>query len=305
MSNYWRKRELEHLDKIIRDEKRLTRKLTRNKLRAMREIEREIEAFYGRYASAEGITMEEARKRVARAEINKYKSKAKRYVKEKNFTQRANEEMRLYNVTMRINRLELLKANIHLELLALTSEEQRILLDELTKVTRAEFKRQSAILGMTLKYNEKMIKDIVNSSFFNATWSDRLWDNQDALRAELDRLLNRGIVQGLNPRELARELRKQFDTNTYNSERLLRTELARVQTDVFEDTMEQTGAEQFEWIAEPTACKICSKLDGQIFDKDELEIAVTAPPAHPNCMCGLALYVDRDEWEAELKRRGL
>ena len=37
-------------------------------------------------------------------------------MKEKNFSKEANDEMRLYNTTMKINRLELLKANIGLEL---------------------------------------------------------------------------------------------------------------------------------------------------------------------------------------------
>jgi SPP1 gp7 family putative phage head morphogenesis protein len=302
---YWRQRELDHIEQSIRDDARIARRIRANQLRAMEEIERQIEAFYGRYASAEGITTEEARKRVERLDIERYEEKARRYVSERNFSRRANEEMRLYNVTMRINRLELLKANIHLELLAMTSEEQRILFDSMTASARAEYERQAGILGQTLNYNERNIQAIVNSSFLTATWSDRLWDNQDALRSELDRLLNRGVVQGLNPRELARELRNKFDTSIYNSERLLRTEMARVQQDVFQDSMEQAGIEQYEYIAEPTACDICSALDGEIFDVSDAEPGVNAYPMHPNCRCSQAAYVSREEWDAGLRERGL
>lgn len=304
-SSYWREREEQHIKKRIRDDAALARRIREKYLETLAEIQAQIEAFYGRYATREGITMEEARKRVRRLEIEKYAKKAARYVKEKNFSQRANEEMRLYNATMRINRLQLLKLNIELEILALASDEERFLYQELTKYAREEYERLSGILGETIVANERNIQTIVNASFLTATWSDRLWSNQNALRAELDKLLNRGIVQGKNPRELARDLRKVFETSIYNSERLLRTELARVQQDVFQDSMKQAEIEQYEFIAEPDACPICKKLDGKIFDLKDAEVGVNAYPMHPNCRCSQAGYVDREEWDADLRARGL
>lgn len=304
-NNYWRKRELQHIKKKIKDDERITRRIKKKYRESMEEIQEQVEAFYGRYASKEGISMEEARKRVKQLDIEKYARKANKYVKEKNFTPTANEEMRLYNVTMKINRLELLKRNIHLELLAMTSEEEHLLYKELSKEAREEFKRLSGILGMTIKANEKHIKDIVNSSFLNAEWSDRIWTNQTALQAELDKLLERGIVQGKNPRELAKDLRKAFDAGSYDSERIMRTEMARVQQDVFQESMKQAEITQYEFIAEPDACPICSDLDGKIFKLKDARIGENAYPIHPNCRCSQAAYVDRDEWDEELKARGL
>lgn len=303
--NYWKDRELKHIEQSIKDDAKISRRLKRLQLEAMGEIEQQIDAFYGRYATKEGISMQEARKRVSKLDIEKYERKAKRYVRDKNFSERANEEMRLYNVTMNINRLELLKANIHLELLSMTSQEQRILFETMTANARAEYERQSGILGQSINYNEKNIQAIVNASFLNATWSDRLWDNQDALRSELDRLLNRGMVQGLNPRVLARELRETFDASIYNSERLLITETARVQQDAFQDSMKQSEIEEYEYIAEPTACDICSALDGKIFKVKDAEPGKNAYPMHPFCKCSQAAYVDREAWDADLRARGL
>jgi len=307
MSKYWIKREQAHIRKMIKNDTKIARKLKSNYLKAMDDIQGQIDAFYGRYASKEGITMEEARRRVAKADINKYRSKAKRYVNNKTFTKRANEEMRLYNVTMRTNRLELLKSNVHLELLAMTSEEQRILLEEMFKSARNEFERQSGILGQSLRYNERDIASIVNSSFLNATWSDRLWGNQNALRAELDKLLNRGIIQGLNPRELARELRKTFDSGVYNSERLLRTEMARVQGDVQADSYIQAGVDSYEFIAsiDEKTSEICLDTDGKIFKLTDRVVGVNFPPLHPNCRSSTSPVVDRESWDKGLKSRGM
>ena len=303
--SYWRKREQDHIRQSIENDERIARRIRRNQQRAMNDIETQIEAFYGRYADVEGISMSEARKRVSKLDVKKYGDKAKRYVKERNFSKIANEQMRIYNVTMNINRLELLKANIHLELLAMTSEEQRVLFEEMTKSARAEYERQAGILGETLNYNEKNIASIVNSSFLSAEWSDRLWDNQDALRSELDRLLNRSIVQGRNPREMARELRKTFDTSIFNSERLLRTELARVQGDVAMDSFKQAGIEQYTWIAEPTACELCEELDGKVFNLEDARVGKNYIPRHPNCLCSVSSYVSREELEKDLESRGL
>lgn len=306
-NKYWRDREREHIKKKIKDDERIARRLSEKYREARDDIKKEIEAFYGRYARAEGITMDEARQRVSKADIEDYKRKAKKYVKEKNFTPRANEEMRLYNVTMRVNRLELLKREMQLELLGLTSDEERRLYAELTKNVAAEFERQSSILGMTLNANAETIAAIVDSSFMGAKWSDRVWANQEALKAELDKLITRGIVQGKNPRELARELNKTFDTGMYNAERIMRTEMARAQTDAFINSAEQAGIDYYEWIAEPSACDDCAALDGKVFKIDDMEIGRDGTPLHPNCRCSLAMNVEkmREEWEEDLEGRGL
>lgn len=304
-NNYWRDREQEHIRKQIQNDARIAEQLRQNQMRAYQEIETQILAFYTRYADTEGINISEARKRVTKLDIDQYKDKAKRYVAERNFTKRANEEMRLYNVTMQINRLELLKQHIRLEIIAATSAEELILYEELTKSARAEYERQSSILGATIQANQKTIESIVMASFLNATWSDRLWNNQDALRMELEKLLNDGMVQGLNPRVLARRLREKFNSSVYNSERLMRTEQARVQGDVFKDSMEQGGYDQYEYIAEPTACKICGDLDGEIFNVSEMQVGTNMYPMHPNCRCSTAAYFDREAFEADLAERGL
>src|SRR5690625_4803740 len=162
--------------------------------------------------------------------------------------------MRLYNVTMRINRVQLLKANLNLELVALTNEVAKDLEEALTELAWKEYERMSAILGYTVQYKGKDIKELVDSSFLTANWSDRIWDNQDALRSELDRLISRGIVQGKGSEELARDLRKTFNKGIYNTERLMVTEMSRVETQVHKNILEDAGIEEYEFIAKMFLC---------------------------------------------------
>lgn len=313
--SYWREREEEHIKKSIKDDKILAERLAANQRRAMKEIQQQIDAFYGKYATTEGITMTEARKRVSKLDIDAYAEKAKRYVKYAHsdnddikaqaFTDRANEEMRIYNLTMKVSRLELLKLNINLELAKMGSAEEHFLTDKFTEAARAEYKRQAGILGETVAYNAVALKNVVNASFLNAKWSDRLWTNQAALRDELNTLLNRGIIQGKNPKVLARELKKKFDVSTGDAERLMITELGRIQTEVQKDAFNQLEVEEYEYIAEPDACPRCSPLNGQIFKVSEMDPGINAPVRHPRCRCSTAAVSGRDAWERSLTVRGL
>lgn len=117
-SDYWSKREAENLARNQLTEQEYERRVNEILKYMEDQITKEINGFYSKYAKAEGITMAEAKQRVSQLDIAEYERKAERYVREKNFSAQANEEMRLYNATMKINRLELLKANIGLELVA-------------------------------------------------------------------------------------------------------------------------------------------------------------------------------------------
>lgn len=261
------------------------------------EIEKEINGFYGKYARKEGITISEAKKRASKLDIEAYSRKAAKYVKEKNFSDQANEEMRIYNMTMKVNRLELLKANIGLEMVSGFDELQKYYDEILTDRTLREFERQAGILGETVIDNKKMAHAIVNASFHNATYSDRIWMYQDLLKSELSGLLQTGLIRGQNPRKLATHLRKRFGVSQSNAERLMITELARVQTEAQKQSVEANGYDEFQFHALGSACDQCKELNGKHFPVTNLVIAKNAPPMHPRCRCSISAYMDRQEFD--------
>ena len=303
--DYWIKRERDHINKSIKDDKIIVKKLKENYDRALNEITKEIDAFYSKYAAKEGISMSEAIQKVAESDTKAFASKAKQYVKEKNFSDEANEQLRLYNATMKINRLEMLKANIGLELTAMSNEEATITSSALQKSVYDEFERQAGILGETIISNEKVVHSIVNASFQNATFSQRIWSNHDALKSDLDKLLSRGMIQGKNPRVLARELKKTFGVSLNQAERLMITEMARVQTGAQEEAFKEYGYEEYGWAIEPGACSICKSMEGKVFKVADMQVGVNAVPVHPHDRCSHFAIFDRDKWDADLKSRGL
>lgn len=281
---YWKKREESNYRKNVKNEKEYRKHIEEIYKDMLSEIQKEIDGFYARYARKEGITIADAKKKVAKVDIEAYERKAKKYVKEKNFSDQANAEMRLYNLTMRVNRLEFLMANIGLELVAGFNEMDQYFGEILDDKARTELERQAGILGMTVRNAPKKAEAIVNSSFYNATFSQRIWLYQDMLRNELESLLENGILQGHNPRRLAVHLRKRFGVSQFNAERLMITELARVQTEAQKQSLERNGFDEYIFLALGTACPICKKLNEKHFKVTKMMPGTNAPPIHPLCV---------------------
>lgn len=297
---YWKKREAENLRNQLTDEKEYVRRLNSIYDAMLKECEKEINAFYTRYANAEGITIQEARKRISQDDIKAYEAKAEKYVRDKIFSKEANAEMRLYNATMRINRLEMLKANIGLELIAGHEELAEYMQGILKGRTEEELARQAGILGKTIRNNARLAESIVNASFHNATFSQRIWANQDLLRQEINKSLVSGLIGGKNARVVCRDIQKKFDVTKYAAERLMRTELARVQTDAQQKSFKRNGFEEYMYITNSGCCPICQAIDGKVFEVRKMLVGENAPPMHPNCRCSIAAYEDSKEYEAWL-----
>ena len=306
--DYWQKREAEALKHYIRDEKEYTKELHSIYQNMLDACQNEIDAFYGRFASKEGISIAEAKKRVSKADIEAYERKAKQYVKTKDFSDKANEEMRLYNTMMKINRLEMLKANIGLEMIAGHDELEKFMAKILKGRTMDELKRQAGILGKTIQDNAKTANAIVNGSFHSGTFSDRIWQYQDLMREELGRLLQVGLIQGKNPRAIAKDLRKYWYGNDpktgggaeYCMERLMRTELARVQTEAQKQSFIRNGFSMYTFHTNTGCCDVCAALDGKHFKVKDMMPGKNASPVHPMCRCSCSAYEDDAEYDAWL-----
>lgn len=310
-SDYWRKREEEWLAQIRKSEKAQADEVQAIYDYMLDEIEKEINSFFEKYAAKEGISMAEAKKRADTIDIEAYMRKAAMYVKEKDFSEQANKEMLLYNMTMKVNRLELLKSSIGLDLVAGHDELKTYMGEKLTDHAVETLRHNAAILGPTVMNDaDRKAKVIVNSSFHNATFSDRVWQHQDKIRNEMTNILTTALIGGRNPREFIPTLRKRFDVSARDAERLLRTEQARVQTETQKESYKDENINEYEYIACGLAdcCDICRALDGKHFKVSKMVPGENAPPMHPNCHCSTGPYIDRkeyDEWLDSYKDHGL
>ena len=290
--NYFQKRELEWQKQQIKDDKRRMAEIKAMMVELQDAIQEEIERNWYVFSSGQGISMEEAYKRSNELDVVRFAKKAKKYVKNRDFSPQANKELKLYNLTMRVNRLELLKANIGLELIRTFDEIDKYISNELTTVAKEEMKRQAGILYIDVSKNEytSMLKQIANGSFQGVEFSNLIWSYQNELKADLSKLLQRSIVLGRNPKMLAPELKKYLTEEgklnaKFNTQRLMVSETTNVQIAIQKQSYLDAGIEKYGYNAEPNACSVCAKLKDKTFLVSEMMPGKNAPSMHPFCRC--------------------
>lgn len=303
---YWRERETRQRAENIKNEASIAERINKIFRTAQDNIEQEIDSFYRRYAAKEGIDIIEARKRVSQIDMEKYERLAQQYVKaahsggrEEAFSDEANEQMRLYNATMRINRLEMLKARCGIRVMEGYRLTQELINDNLEERVYSEYYRLAGILGNTVQFNENLVRSIVDASYQNATWSQRLWNNQAVLSAQIGAQLVQGILTGKSSTVLARNIQKLTGAGTYECQRLMRTELRRVQTAAAERSMLDNGVDEYKYLVANgvNPCEECLALDGMVFKISEMTVGRNAPPKHPFCHCCTCPHVDEAKWQ--------
>lgn len=304
-NKHWQERE-SIKDNIKRD-KELTKEVNKRLDQLMKDIETEINRELQAYAKGQNIDLEEVYQRINEMDVKAFEKKAKEYVKNKDFSATANYELKIYNRKMRINRLEWIKSMLGIELVNGFDDIEKILDEYFKDSAKREMMKQVGILGDTIMNNySEVIEKVVNGSFHNATFSKRIWQYQEELKAELDKLLSRQMVNGHNPRRVARDLRKEFDVTKFEAERMMRTESARIQGELQKSSYERFEVKEYEWVTEPTACSVCKDIArGGRYKVKDMEIGINMIPAHPNCRCSTVPVSDREEMLKDFERRGL
>lgn len=310
-SEYWEKRlkqEQSYMEKATNVDD-----ITEHYDNAIDDINKKIEAEYA-HLQLSGIS----KNKVTNADIKAYEREAKALVKYANqlrkelgktvgrndFTAQANERMKIYNATMRINRLEYLKAEVALSLIKAGVEVDADLQKQLNQQYIDEKVRQAGILGASVASASKASKadkvfKIVSTQIDGATFSDRIWQNTDELKARLDVLLTNNVLQGQNANVAARQLRDLVtgdfkDNAKYVTERLARTERTRIIGQAQKDSYKENGIEYVKWMVESGACRYCVAVsEGGLRGEGIYKIDdVPNYPFHPNCKCSLAAYYE-------------
>lgn len=196
--------------------------------------------------------------------------------------------------------LEELRDSITSNMQGLTDEETKIVSDYLTKSYTTAFENTSgAINAMGIKKDfnilrKEFIDAAVNAPVDGKRFSERIWDNTNKLANRIHSDVVNCVQTGQRPAEIARQIKKDFGSTAYQSQRLVNTELARVVSAAQMDVYRESGVVQkVMWSAtlEENTCDECAELDGKYFDLND----APSVPVHPCCRCALIPVVD--DWK--------
>lgn len=258
-------------------------------------LQAQIDKFYLGYAGREGLTKQEAMKRAAEFDVTKFAEKARKAVKEKDFSHNTNEWLRIYNLKMKVSRLELLKAELDLEINSLTSNLEEVFDNARRSEHLAEYKRQAGILGISSKGAKERLDSILNADFYGQSFSSRVWGKtglQPMLQRDVFSSLNRIYTDMNGYQKEMKLLANKYGASEASAKRLLKTEIARINSDTDHAMLKDNGFTHMIYVAEPGACDICGPLDHTAVPIDKVEKGVNMFPMHPNCRCSAYGHIE-------------
>mgnify|MGYP000942537733 FL=1 len=258
-------------------------------------MQSEIDRFYLAYAKKEGLTKQEAMKKASEFDVTKFAKKAEKAVKEKDFSPKTNSWLRTYNLKMKVSRLELLKAELALEIQNLTTEVNEVFDKARRDEYLAEFKRQAGILGISSNGAKKRMQSVLDADFYGQKFSSRIWGSnglQANLQGEVSSSLSRIFTDMMGYKQEMGRLAKKYETSKANAQRLLKTEIARINADTQLAMLKENGFTHMIFVAEPGACDICGPLDQKAIPIAKVEKGVNMFPMHPNCRCSAYGHIE-------------
>ena len=260
-------------------------------------MQSEIDRFYLAYAKKEGLTKQEAMKKASEFDVTKFAKKAEKAVKEKDFSPKTNSWLRTYNLKMKVSRLELLRSELALEIQNLTSEVNEVFDKARKDEYLAEYKRQAGILGISSSGAKKRMQSVLDADFYGQNFSSRVWGRtglQANLQKDVFSSLNRIYTDMMGYKQEMARLTKKYETSKANAQRLLKTEIARINADTQLAMLRDNGFTHMIYVAEPGACDICGPLDRKAIPIEKVEKGVNMFPMHPNCRCSAYGHIKMD-----------
>ena len=287
--SYWLKRS-EELDKVAtKAEKEVMKELSALYRDAFRSIEKEANDFMMKYAKDHKLdytTVTQTLTPIDLAEYNQkieelyamYRDTGSEYIKI---------EIDRLNARAKITRLQALQGAINVELTKVTHEYQMTLEDTLIGLFTEQYKEVIELLGiMAPVINREAIKTIIEYPYAGKMFSDRIWDNKDALVKHIKQNLTAGIIRGDSIQKMSRQLKKDLNVLYYQAERLVRTETNYAMNQGHLKGYADSGVvEKYEFLAaiDSRTSKLCKNQNGKVYKLSEATVGVNYPPVHCNC----------------------
>lgn len=303
---YWAQR-LKHMEGALLDQSfGYVENMERQFAAAQAEVERQIAAWYQRFADANGITFADAKRLLTKGELAEFHWTVGEYIAHGQQNALDGAWMRqLENASARVHitRLEALKLQIQQQAELLYANQ----LDFVDAAARriyagsyygTAFEVQRGLgVGWTMQaLNEGTVKKVLSRPWTadDKTFRDRCWTNKRDLVNSVNTQLTQMIIRGEAPDRAISAIAHQFQVSKGKAGRLIMTESAYFASAAQKDCYGELGVERYKIVAsfDKDTCELCGAMDGQVFKMSEYQPGLTAPPFHPWCRCCTAPYFE-------------
>ncbi len=289
----WKKRFAELEEERNEAAEQKVKALSKEYDEAIKTVEREIGAFYLRYAKDGKITFAEAKQILTSGELKSFRTTLTKLI-EQTDDPKWKQTLERLNLRQRVSRMEMLLVLLQneIERLAYLQEETIKTLaeeDYTEQYYHALFLLQSG-LGVGVKVEsvpQAVIKKLITEAWAmdEMTFADRIKTVANKHKKELEKVLIQGFNRNDNLNEIAKTVVNRFEVSQSNARRLVVTEHSYFVSSATKDSFKLMGVDKYEIVAtlDLRTSQICRDMDGKVFPLSEYRVGVTAHPFHPWC----------------------
>lgn len=284
---YWIDRENQKLNKGIKDCNKLAKELEHHYKLANKEIEKEINNLFEKYAKDNQLTYAEATKYLTGNEFKIWRTDIKGYLKMIEDNPELLLELNTLAMKSRITRWESLQYEIDKQLnkLAITTEKEtkELLTDTLKDNYNRNVFNISKKAGFVANFsgiNNKTVERVLSYPWSGSNYSDRIWENKRLISKTIKNEMTQMIIRGESSKKVAARVSEKVNASYKNAVRLVQTEHSYVMNEASKYTYEDLGIEKYEFLAtlDSRTCSVCGKLDGKVFKLTEAKVGINYPP---------------------------
>ena len=132
---------------------------------------------------------------------------------------------------------------------------------------------------------ESRVKAILSTNWSGQMFSQRVWDNTNALADGLKHDMLVGIMAGKSEQHMADDIMSRCGVGAFEARRLVRTETTCVANMAELYGYKELDIDEYEFSAclDSRTSDLCRELDGKVFKRNSAQAGVNLPPMHPFC----------------------
>ena len=264
---------------------------------AQRTVQADIERWYGRFATNNGISLTEARKLLTTGQLEEFHWTVEQYIKagqQNNLSAEWLKKLENASAKFHVSRLEAIHLQIQQQIELLYGN-QLDGVDSLLKqivsdgYTHGAFTIQKGLgLGWDITaLNQKKLETLLSKPWTTdgRTFSDRIWLKKRELVGTVHKELTQGLLRGDSPQKITDAIKNRFKVSRYQAGRLVHTETTYFNAISTKQVYQDLGVQSVEILEtlDSHTCPLCQPLDGTVIPLAQYEPGVTVPPFHPNC----------------------
>jgi len=281
---------------------------------ALREIQKDIDAFYRRYAEKNKITYTEARRRLTTPELKEFQALINKWLKEAQAGKWSAEYIRYLEKladAKYISRLEMLEADVRYQIESIEQGKYVDMTELLSINYLASYYERSysiahgAEIGVRFNAVDRAgVEKAVKSHWNQSNYSKNIWADRDKLVRTMQTVIPQSFSRGLSSNQLGDMIAKEMNASKNRGRTLARTEVNYICNQADLDAYKASGIEEYDYLAtlDMKTSEICRSLDGNTFKVSQAQVGVNFPPMHPNCRSTTVAHFDDQFVEERVAR---